>query len=153
MRFNKHLNIARLIFIQLFIMISFAIFYYYIGTSTQDQHFRIVEGKITPLKALYLSIVTQTTVGFGDIAPISAFSDSMLYGRRRNEVGANCSTFSLTSTIPSNSVNGGGVVGIINTKYNQNDVYGIWIYQSNGDERCVNPKVLWISGIECGNYA
>ena len=71
MRFNKHLNIARLIFIQLFIMISFAIFYYYIGTSTQDQHFRIVEGKITPLKALYLSIVTQTTVGFGDIAPIS----------------------------------------------------------------------------------
>tara|TARA_B100000674_G_scaffold490760_1_gene507429 strand:+ start:869 stop:1156 length:288 start_codon:yes stop_codon:yes gene_type:complete len=71
MRFNKHLNIARLILIQLFIMISFAIFYYYIGTSTQDQHFRIVEGKITPLKALYLSIVTQTTVGFGDIAPIS----------------------------------------------------------------------------------
>tara|TARA_B000000557_G_C20458945_1_gene310506 strand:- start:18 stop:248 length:231 start_codon:yes stop_codon:yes gene_type:complete len=55
-------------------MISFAIFYYYIGTSTQDNHFRIVEGKITPLKALYLSIVTQTTVGFGDIAPISALA-------------------------------------------------------------------------------
>ncbi len=71
--FNKHLNIARLISIQLFIMISFAIFYYYIGTA-DNSHFRIVDGKITPLKALYLSIVTQTTVGYGDIAPISPIS-------------------------------------------------------------------------------
>ena len=47
-------------------MISFGIFYYYIGT-TKNGHFSM-EQTMTPLDALYLSIVTQTTVGYGDIS-------------------------------------------------------------------------------------
>ena len=62
-------KLVRLILIQLFIMISFGVFYYYIGTINKD-HFTMSQA-MTPLDALYLSIVTQTTVGYGDISPKS----------------------------------------------------------------------------------
>ena len=73
MNIKQHLikggKLTRLISIQIFIMISFGIFYYYIGT-TKNGHFSM-EQTMTPLDALYLSIVTQTTVGYGDISPKS----------------------------------------------------------------------------------
>ena len=73
MNIRQHLKkggkLTRLIAIQIFIMISFGIFYYYIGT-TNNNHFTMRQN-MTPLDALYLSIVTQTTVGYGDISPKS----------------------------------------------------------------------------------
>ncbi len=74
--FTNVKDIYRFITFQVIIILIFSVFYYLIGKK-DNTHFTIKNEKginkykISYFDALYLSIVTQSTVGYGDITPNS----------------------------------------------------------------------------------
>ncbi len=66
-----------IILVQLVGVTVFAIIYWLINTQTPDQHFSGLSKDATPLDYLYYSITTQTTVGYGDIHPVSPLARSV----------------------------------------------------------------------------
>jgi len=73
---NKLLNHPKtfhFIKLQLFLILFFAILYYLIGNNVGKKHSHFIDN-VPPfhfIDALYLSLVTHSTVGYGDIAPKS----------------------------------------------------------------------------------
>ena len=59
----------------IFIIVLFALFYYALNKNIPDSfHYNKTHGDLTLLDFIYFSLVTQTTVGYGDIAPIHKYA-------------------------------------------------------------------------------
>jgi len=65
----KNKQLIRLLFVNLLLMIFFAIIYKLIDKE-QEQSFS-QDKKMSMLDSIYYSVVTHTTVGYGDISPKS----------------------------------------------------------------------------------
>lgn len=79
MRLIKHpFQLLRNLFYHLMAVTLFAIIYHYYGT------FRIKfskETQLSPLDSLYFSLTTQTTIGYGDIAPQNSKTKFLVIGQ------------------------------------------------------------------------
>ena len=74
--FNINLNKKKFSFYKLYfsVLIVFTLLYWFFGTDEHinfDKQLNDNSNHITFLNALYFSVITQTTTGFGDIAPKS----------------------------------------------------------------------------------
>jgi len=79
MQLIKHpFRLLRNLFYHLLAVTLFAIIYHRYGTFTSRTS---EETQLSPLDSLYFSLTTQTTIGYGDIAPLDNKTKYMVIGQ------------------------------------------------------------------------
>ena len=80
--FKKLNDVIRFMGLQIIVIIIFSLFYYLIGRKTKT-HFLVRSRyghrliKLSLIDALFLSVTTQSTIGYGSITPISPIAKTI----------------------------------------------------------------------------